>query len=58
MCLFEMSAALCTGIRAVQALLIEDPTLTPKRGILYLLLEQGMAFDPLPHSTFTMDMLT
>lgn len=41
MCLFEISAALCTIIRSIQALLVDDPVLTPKGGMVYLLLEQG-----------------
>jgi hypothetical protein len=56
MCLFELSVALCTAIRAIQALLIDDPTLTPKKGLLYLLLEQGVSNKPIsPSSIFIAD---
>ncbi|KAF9457146.1 hypothetical protein BDZ94DRAFT_264615 [Collybia nuda] len=44
MCLFEISVALCTSVRTIQALLLNDRALTPKGGMVYLLLEQGIAY--------------
>lgn len=49
MCLFELSTALCTGIRTIQTFFIDDPTLTTRKGLLYLLLEQGQSTNPYIH---------
>lgn len=51
MCLFELSTALFTGVRTIQALLIDDPTLTTRKGLLYLLLEQGLSIYLYIHCT-------
>ncbi|KAF9457145.1 hypothetical protein BDZ94DRAFT_1241003 [Collybia nuda] len=49
MCLFELSTALCTGVRTFQSLMVDDPTLAPRKGLLRLLLEQGLFLIPIPN---------
>jgi maltodextrin utilization protein YvdJ len=44
MCIFEISSALLTTFRSIQALRVGGPWYTQKKSFVYLLLEQGVIF--------------
>ncbi|KAF9457147.1 hypothetical protein BDZ94DRAFT_1314482 [Collybia nuda] len=44
MCFFEISVAFCTTLRTIQTRILNNPAQTQKGGMVYLLLEQGIAY--------------